>query len=93
MRVEDLLDLLLEDWRRSGRKSIGDLKSKIKVHLQPSFGRLKAAQLASAHVRTFIHEKQRAGYSPASINRLLSCLRRAFTLGSRQDPPMVARVP
>ncbi len=93
VKIGELLDLVEADYKRKQRKSTGDLKSKIKVHLRPEFGGMKAIKLTTQRINGYVAMRKEDGAQNASINRELSVLRRAFNLGLRHDPPMVVHVP
>ncbi len=90
--VRDLLNLLLEDYdtRQVAQAYIATLK--IKSILLPKLGAVKAARLGSARIKEYIEARLKI-VKPATVNRELGILHRAFQLGYNQDPPLVARVP
>lgn len=91
--VGDLLTLHLNDQKRQGRHGYKAVEGFIRLHLQPAFGAMKAARLETKHIESFADQKQAAGYENASINRYLSALRRAYTLGMEALPPLVYAAP
>lgn len=68
------------DYALNSRRSVGDLKRRIKNHLTPVFGGRRLATLVTADVRTFAKQQLDAGYAPAEINRQLAVLKRMFSL-------------
>lgn len=90
--VRDLLNLLLEDYdaRKVAQAYIATLK--IKSILLPRLGEIKAVRLGSARIREYIDDRLKV-VKPATVNRELGMLHRAFQLGYNQDPPLVGRVP
>lgn len=90
--VNQLLDLVLADYKLHRRKSYGDVKSKIEKHLRPEFGGRRAEELTSAHLRSYMLRRQTEGAQHSSINRELAPLRKGLRLGWQQSPPLV-RVP
>jgi integrase len=91
--VGNLLKLYLEDQKRQNRHSYKSAEQWVRLHLEPAFGAMKAAKLETKHIESFIDQKQAAGYENASINRYLSALRRAYTLGMEALPPLVYSTP
>jgi hypothetical protein len=91
--VGDLLLLYLADQKRQNRHSYKSAEQWVRLHLEPAFGAMKAAKLETKHIESFIDQKQSAGYENASINRYLSALRRAYTLGTEALPPLVYSTP
>lgn len=85
----DLLDDLLSEYERQGRKSLPQLKSRIK-QLEP-LRSLKAARLRARGLDAYQQKRAESGAAPATVNRELETVRRALTLGVENE--LVARVP
>ena len=92
VRIRDLLQLLLEDYdtRRVAQSYIATLK--VKSILNPQLGDIKAAKLTTEQVKAYIRTRSKT-VKPATVNRELGILHRAFQLGYQHDPPLVGRVP
>jgi len=93
VRMNDLFDQPTEDYVLNERKSLPEVKLRLKRHVKPAFGSLRVAELRTDHVRSYIKSRQRVGAANATVNRELAILRRALHLGSQFDPPLVLRVP
>jgi integrase len=92
IKVETLLTLLIDEYRRQDKADLYITELRVRKHLSPKFGRVKACKLTSRDIREYIEfRKEKA--SNATINRELSILRRAYNLGTLEDPPLVSRVP
>jgi integrase len=91
--VGDLLRLYLEDQKRQKRHSYQQADGYVRLHLKPAFGKIKASALSTKMIKAFIDQKQAADYANASINRWLEALRRAYTLGLKELPPLVYVAP
>jgi integrase len=99
--IGQLLDLLIQDYEIHEKKTLEDARLSVEKHLRPYFGDTRAADLTTAKLDAFVvHMKRlqvRPGdpkrYEPATINRVLSLLRRALKLGAKRTPPLVLRVP
>jgi integrase len=91
--LDELFDLVVADYRENGKRSIDDLLSRLKLHLRPRLGKLRAADFGSAEVRRYKAARRNEKAEAATINRELSILKRAFSLGSRHDPPLVLHNP
>ncbi len=91
--ISDLLDLVLEDYRRNGHRSISDADRRIRLHLRPSVGDCKAAAFATSEINRYIGLRQSGGAANETINHELNLVRRGFNLAYRLDPPVVTRVP
>jgi integrase len=102
VRVGALLDLVIEDYVKSGQKTIADVRGKIEHGLRPYFGDLLAEKVDSDEIdqwmrwRLMRRLRKSPGQNllqPASVNRELSILRRAYQLGYARKPQLVTRIP
>jgi hypothetical protein len=87
--VGALLDLLVDDYKANGHRTIKNAQGQIKHSLRPYFGDMLAAKLDSDAFQKWISWRQslrlrksvRGGHTklqPSSINREISLLRRAY---------------
>jgi integrase len=58
-----------------------------------SFGRVRACDVTTDHVRRYIEARLAEGAQSATINRELALLKRAFNLGRECTPPKIRMVP
>lgn len=93
IRLKQLFDEVLEDYRLNERSSIGHVERRLKLHLEPAFGNIRAAEFGTLNVKKYKVDRRREGASNASINRELAIVKRAFHLGAASDPPRVKNVP
>jgi integrase len=91
--VRDLLKLYLDDQKRQKRHSYQQAEGYVRLHLEPAFGKIKASALTTQTIKAFIDRKQIGDYANASINRWLEALRRAYSLGLKELPPLVYVAP
>jgi integrase len=91
IRMDELFDDVLEDYQVNGRASIVQVRSRLKLHLSPAFGSLRAAQLSTDHIRKYAATRLKAGAKNATINRELEVVERAIKLARRNDPPKMVR--
>jgi integrase len=90
--VGELLDDLLRDYKL-GQKDYGWAERVVRLHIRPNFGDLSASSVKTSDLRHFTDEQLEKGDQPATVNRSLALLRRAFNLGRKASPPKVARMP
>lgn len=93
VKLSRLLDLVIEDYEETGKRSTSEVKWRLESHVRPAIGALRAADFGSQQVKRYVSDRRRAGAAEATINRELSIVRRAFTLALGTEPPMVARAP
>ncbi len=93
VRLSDLFQDVIEDYQASERKTLDDLRSRLKNHIEPFFGDVRAANFSTQSVKRYVTARRADDAQNATINRELAILRRAFSLGAKCDPPKVARVP
>jgi integrase len=91
--LDELFDLVVADYRENGKRSLDDVQSRLKLHLRPKLGALRAADFGSAEVRRYKATRSRQNAKPATVNRELSILKRAFSLGSAHEPQLVKHNP
>jgi integrase len=91
--VADLCRLVLADYRLRKLRDADIVEWRYNAHLKDVLGHLQAAKWTSATTRRYIDDRRRAGATDSTINRELSIVRRGFTLGAEEDPPLVRRVP
>jgi integrase len=80
VKLNELFDDVITDWKTNGRRTVCDLERRIKQHLLEFLYGKRAESISTADVRKFILLRQEQGASNAEINRELAILRRAFTL-------------
>jgi len=93
IRVDELVADLLAEYREKQQKSIGHVKRRWKLHLCPFFTRRRASDVSTEMIRRYIAKRTEASASPATINRELAILKRAFNLALESTPAKVKLVP
>ena len=80
--LEDLGDILRDDYRVNGRRSLRRAETSL-THLLDHFGSARAVTVTADRVATYIRERQDSRAAPATIRNELAALKRMFTLGLR----------
>ncbi len=90
VRVEELLDDLLTDYKANDRRSL-DGVTRIVARLKTAFGHRRAHELTTADIQRYVVARQTApepdvpGAENATINRELAALKRAFNLALKGE--------
>lgn len=87
-----LLQDLIDDYRLQERGSARMSEQRVRKHLIPAFGAVRAAQLSSTHIKAYKLRRKKDAAN-ATVNRELELLQRALKLGYEREPPLVLRVP
>jgi integrase len=90
--VDQLFDLVIEDYRFNRRSSTYDLELRIDKHLRPFFGQKKAIDVTTTVIKNYTAARSKEAEA-ATINKELAYLRRAFRLGYQHEPQLVEKVP
>jgi len=81
-RFEDLARILVQDCQANGRRSPERIRGSLR-HLRGFFRDHLAVDITSERVTRYITWRQKDGAAPATINRELAALKRAFRLAAR----------
>jgi integrase len=90
LTVEALLDALLAHLRLQGRVYAAKLDSHLKP-VRAFFSNTRALDITTQHLERYQAERKAAGWQPATVNRSLEGLRRAFNYAARLNPPLFPR--
>src|SRR5579871_5045349 len=96
LRFKELLDDVVTDYEMNERRSLASLNARINRHIEPYFGKARAAQIDTPSIKKYITHRLGQEAEHGTINRELGVIRRAFELG-RQSlkvmvPPYIPRL-
>lgn len=80
VRFDELCLDVIDDYEVNGRRSRKDAKVRVGRHIDPVFGAMKASQITGAQINSYAIARRAEGAPPATINRELALIRRAFNL-------------
>jgi len=89
---EQLAEDFLRDYRINQKKSLVRAQRSVK-HLSKYFGGDYVPSINSPRINAYIEMRLEGGAANATINRELSALKRMLSIGAKQTPPIVERVP
>ena len=90
--MAQLFDALVADYTANGRRSGATLAFRL-APLREAFGQGKAHDVKASSIKRYTDQRRAAGKAPATINRELAALRRAFTIAVEQERLSSASVP
>jgi integrase len=80
LTVDDAMDAVFADYQTNGKATADDVERRWTMYLQPAFGGRKVSSITTADIRDYTKTRLDDGAKPATVNRELSALRRAFSL-------------
>lgn len=84
-----LMDLVIQDYKIAKKLNLKDLEYRIEKNLRQHWFTCGCRHSARSLVDRDITEWQADGAAEATVNRESAILRRAFSLGTQMEPPMV----
>ena len=81
-RFKQLTQMLIDDYRANGRRSLKRIKASV-GHLLAFFGDEFAMDVTGDRIASYVAFRQDEKAAPATINRELAALKRAFRLGEK----------
>src|ERR1039458_1373126 len=91
--INDLCALVLADYQLRKLRDAENVKWRIDSHIKPAIGSLLASRFTPHQVRQYVELRRKNSAADATINREMAIVRRGFSLGLREDPPLVRRAP
>ena len=91
--TDELVADVLAEYKEKHRKATTRLSSSGACHLKPFFTKRKAGDITTDRIRRSTKQRTDQGASPATINRELAGLKRAFNLAMESTPPKVRTAP
>jgi integrase len=82
--MASLFDGLVVDYQNNARRSLKELQYRL-VAIRAAFDGMKARDVNGGRIAEYVKERLAAGMAPASINRELAAIKRAFAIAVQQD--------
>jgi integrase len=93
LTFDDAAADLLTEYAVNGRRSADALERRIRLGLRPFFGGRVLVSVTARDIRRYVDERQRAGWSNATVNRELAALKRMFSLARKSRRLLADHVP
>ncbi len=90
---EELAADLLADYRLKRRRSLRDAEARLRLHLRPFFGHLRALDVTTNLIHRYIEKRRGEGAADGTVAQELCLLKRMFNLGRQTTPRKVAETP
>jgi hypothetical protein len=90
--VNQLLDLVIDDYQSKDRYTTYDVEHRVAKHLRPFFGAKKPIEVTATLLEQYVGSRA-INAAPGTVNKELAYLKRAFRLGYRHEPQLVSAVP
>jgi integrase len=84
VKFDELANDFLTDYRINGKDTISEAERSVR-YLKEFFGGMKAVDITTTRIQSYIEKRIQANLSSASINRELAALKRMFHLGKRAN--------
>lgn len=91
--VSELIDSLFSSYRVDGIRSLEKTEQRWKKHLEPIFGKMRAIDLGTDALNSYIAARKQEDAENATINRELAIVSRAFYLAFESKPKKVYEIP
>lgn len=93
IRIDELVADVMAEYDEKQQKSYDSLEQRWRLHLKPFFTKRRATDITTDLIRRYSKKRRTDGASPATINRELAILKRAFNLAMESTPPKVRMAP
>jgi len=91
LRFCDAVKEVFSDYKHRKLKTLDHCKFRVRLHLNPFFGRKRMKNIGMRDVRLYVTERRDEGAADATINREIAILKRTFSIAV--DEGRLARMP
>src|SRR5579871_1501382 len=90
--IDELMRDLFYEYNLKGKDAYAkQSRSRWEKHIRPFFGGLSASEVGTQKQQEYRTKRREAGASPATINKEMMVMCRAFKIGYQHEPPKLAR--
>lgn len=82
--VAKLTNELENDYRRRNRRSIKTLQGRLRNHVLPKLGIMRAVEISPVVIDDYVDDRRQEGACDRTINHELKCLTKAFRIGLKR---------
>ncbi|MDA2937545.1 site-specific integrase [Acidobacteria bacterium AH-259-A15] len=86
---DELAQGVVDDYHANEQKTANEVERRLRLHLLPYFGGVRAVFITPADIRQFSLIRKKEGAANATIDRELAIIKRAFNLGAKDGKVMV----
>lgn len=85
----ELLDDVIRDYQSRRRKSMSTTVQRIEKNVRPPLGHLKVKDISNSVIRNYLNQRINAGAKPATVNRELCIISKAFAIADVPYRPKI----
>jgi integrase len=93
IRFDEAVELLRVDYLNNDKSSLADTETRIKLHLEPVFGRDRMTSITADRIDAYTAARRAEGAANGTINRELTAVKRMFNLAREKKKLSYDHIP